>query len=366
MHIHLGSRAPRCVCAILAGMLVAPGAAAAAARVDARPLGSVEMRGRVVQAEKVRGERVGQVVRRRWTLVPDGCVGSVCQAIHVDRERGDKRHDQLTLTRVAPGRYRGKGVFYAPLRCQGRVYVRGSRVPYRITLTVTQATRVQSIAFARQMTATYLNRGRQDLTPCPLGPSHDAGRYHGRVVSALPRPPQAGFGVALDPHTDVAQFTDTSSVTTPGAQIVTHAWDFGDPASGALNGSAEASPTHAFSQSGVHTVKLAVVDSNGLLGFAAQPVTAFGPPTASFSFLPQYATTYAFSDRSQPGVGGAVIASWSWDFGDRASVANHSGERSPTHTFSGPGTYSVTLTVTDANGRQASRTQSVTVAATLR
>jgi len=347
-------------------MAMAPGAAGAAGAApffDARPLGSVLMRG---DAVNVRGEHAGQHVLRRWTLRPDQCSGSVCQVVRVDREHSAGQHDQLMLRRVAPGRYRGNGVFYNALRCRGKVYLRGSRVPYRITLAITGAARVQSVAFAQSVTASYVNRRREDHTPCPLGPSHDAGRYRGRIVSALPAPPVAQFGVALDPRSDVATFTDASMPTTPGAVIVARAWDFGDPATGALNVSGEGAPTHAFSQPGIYTVKLVVVDSNGLLALATQPVTAPGPPTANFTFSQQSATTYVFSDQSRPGVGGAAITAYNWDFGDPASGAGQSAERNPTHTFSGPGTYVVSLTVTDANGRQATRTQSVTVPAARR
>ncbi|MEO1367449.1 MAG: PKD domain-containing protein, partial [Acidobacteriota bacterium] len=42
-----------------------------------------------------------------------------------------------------------------------------------------------------------------------------------------------------------------------------------------------------------------------------------------------------------------TIAAWSWDFGDGST----SSERHPVHTFSAPGTYSVSLTVTDNDGQ---------------
>lgn len=47
------------------------------------------------------------------------------------------------------------------------------------------------------------------------------------------------------------------------------------------------------------------------------------------------------------------IVSWEWDFGDGSPVIT---EREPTHTFPGPGTYPVTLTVTDADGQSNSFT----------
>ncbi|WP_454042299.1 PKD domain-containing protein [Cellulosimicrobium sp. Marseille-Q8652] len=65
--------------------------------------------------------------------------------------------------------------------------------------------------------------------------------------------------------------------------------------------------------------------------------------------------TVTFSDASQDPDGDVVA--WAWDFGDGAT----STEASPTHTFAAPGTYPVTLTVTDATGRTAGTTLPQTV-----
>ena len=69
-------------------------------------------------------------------------------------------------------------------------------------------------------------------------------------------------------------------------------------------------------------------------------------------------TTVLFSDQSKRGVGQAPITSWSWSFGDPLSGgANSAGSENPQHTFSAHGTYTVTLTVTDANGLTSTATQ---------
>jgi len=55
--------------------------------------------------------------------------------------------------------------------------------------------------------------------------------------------------------------------------------------------------------------------------------------------------------------GGTEPYTWHWDFGDGST----SDEQNPTHVYSKAGKYSVTLTVTDAEGRHATDTASVTV-----
>jgi hypothetical protein len=86
------------------------------------------------------------------------------------------------------------------------------------------------------------------------------------------------------------------------------------------------------------------------------------PPVASFTTQVNGATDSAsFTDTSTPAPGGAQIVSTQWSFGDPASGAGDSStEATPSHQFSAPGVYTVTLTVTDANGLSSTSTQPVT------
>ena len=70
-------------------------------------------------------------------------------------------------------------------------------------------------------------------------------------------------------------------------------------------------------------------------------------------------TSVAFSDTSQAGPGGSPIAARTWDFGDGTT----STDQNPTHAYAVPGTYTVTLTVTDENGFAATAIQPVVVPA---
>jgi len=90
-----------------------------------------------------------------------------------------------------------------------------------------------------------------------------------------------------------------------------------------------------------------------------------GGPIAGFtvSARPVAGTSAGFSDTSQGGV-----SQWDWNFGDPASGAANVVEtsdpavgRMQSHGFAAPGTYEVTLTVTDPAGRASSMIEEVVV-----
>ncbi len=247
---------------------------ARAAGVDARVMGTFAMRARVTTAVNVLGEHVGQRLTRRWAIVARGCNGSVCETLELRRQRGGHHHSKITLHRTAPGRYMGSGVFYAALSCYGKVHRHGSRVPYRITLTVAATTQVGGVTFARRISARYDNPSRANRTRCPLGLSHDAARYTGRLTTPLPPAPVASFSVSMDGATDVASFTDLSHQVLHGAGLVSQLWDFGDSASGTADGSTLANPEHQYSAPGNYVVTLTETDANGLASTTTEMVTA--------------------------------------------------------------------------------------------
>ncbi|MFH9347855.1 collagenase [Kitasatospora sp. NPDC017646] len=88
---------------------------------------------------------------------------------------------------------------------------------------------------------------------------------------------------------------------------------------------------------------------------AAGACAVGGAPTAAFSAVPS-GLNVQFTDRSTES-GGGSIASWAWSFGDGAT----STAQSPAHSYTAAGSYDVSLTVTDGNGKTDSITQSVTV-----
>jgi PKD repeat protein/photosystem II stability/assembly factor-like uncharacterized protein len=85
--------------------------------------------------------------------------------------------------------------------------------------------------------------------------------------------------------------------------------------------------------------------SSDLYSNVINPVADFtGTPTSGVAPL-----LVAFTDISAPN--GGTINSWSWDFGDPASGSNNtSTDQNPTHDYTTPGLYTVTLTVTTVSG----------------
>jgi PKD repeat protein len=178
----------------------------------------------------------------------------------------------LILTRQAPGRYVGRGSFWVPLRCAGRVVRHGGRATETITVRITRTTMVGATRFATAVRATYNNPSRQNLTRCPGGIGHDAATYRGQLTSPLPGPPSASFTASPNPATTSATFTDDATPGRGGAPIVAWSWNFGDPSS-AADTSPAPDPTHQYSTPGTYTVTLSVRDGYGQTATSSAQIT---------------------------------------------------------------------------------------------
>jgi PKD repeat protein len=170
------------------------------------------------------------------------------------------------------------------------------------------------------------------------------------IMTSTGGQPAADFTVSSNGLITV--FTDLSS--DPGGTIGSRNWTFGDGTTSSL-----ASPTHTYPASGTYTVTQTVQDSlNGTTSTKTQAVTVIstgGTPVANFTATTS-GLTVTFTDTSTDP--GGSISSRVWSFGDggRDTAAN------PVHTYTNPGTYSISETVTDSiNGRTSTKVAALAV-----
>lgn len=124
---------------------------------------------------------------------------------------------------------------------------------------------------------------------------------------------------------------------------LSYQWNLGNG-----NTSVAENPSASYINPGTYTITLTATGPGGTdtevkTGF----ITVFTPATPDISVSQSvgcYPFTVDFTDESI--IGDAAIASWSWDFGDGGA----STEQNPSHTYTTPGTFDITLLLTDANG----------------
>lgn len=146
-------------------------------------------------------------------------------------------------------------------------------------------------------------------------------------------------------------FTNTST----GTNI--YNWDFGDPASGVNNTSTDIAPSHIFNTAGNYTVVLEAgvpgCLSTDSIAVSINPTVASF--TASDSTICRF-TSVNFTNTSIP-----TTATLLWNFDDPSSgINNTSTLPNPSHFFTTPRTYTVTLTISNG-GCTSSQTMNILV-----
>jgi PKD repeat protein len=143
---------------------------------------------------------------------------------------------------------------------------------------------------------------------------------------------------------------DASASADFDGRIVEYGWQFGDGST-----ATGMSATHAFAGGRAYTVLLIVMDDHGGLGGADQFVDLNQPPLVSFR-VSCTALTCVF-DASATTDPDGTIATQIWRFGDGKDMGG--APAVVTHTYSEPGTYTVTFSAWDNAGATASQSEIV-------
>ncbi len=194
---------------------------------------------------------------------------------------------------------------------------------------------------AREPEHTYLEEGAYIAVLTVNGPD-GVGQFQKTIyVSSASSEVQAAFTpLSQAPANPMTYVFDSGDST---GDIASYAWDFGDS-----NTSTETNPQHTYTDEGIYSVTLAITGTDGSTSSAVVQVSViqYQLPTADFSPKPGYGDApldVDFRDESMPGT--VPIISWYWEFGD----GTNSNEQNPSHTYTLPGDYDVTLTIRDEN-----------------
>ncbi|MBL0308686.1 MAG: PKD domain-containing protein [Bacteroidetes bacterium] len=132
-----------------------------------------------------------------------------------------------------------------------------------------------------------------------------------------------------------SSFINTSTPATGNSYV----WDFGDGTTSNVD-----NPTHTYNSGGSYTVIL-TAHLGTCSHIATQTVTVYSGAKASFDATP----LTSYSDESSPinfNNQSTNSDSWVWDFGD----GNSSTQRSPSHTYTSPGVYTIVLVAANQYG----------------
>jgi PKD repeat protein len=142
-------------------------------------------------------------------------------------------------------------------------------------------------------------------------------------------------------------------------ELCTYEWDFGDgsTATGRI-------VSHQFQSSGDFSVRLTVTDPAGTTTAirATVGVGFVNPPIVTFTFspaAPAEGQTMTFTATATPSANHRIVT-YTWSWGD-GKPNTQTGSPVVQHTFDSPGTYTVSVTVTDDLGQTAKATQTLTV-----
>jgi PKD repeat protein len=180
----------------------------------------------------------------------------------------------------------------------------------------------------------------------------------------LPTNPNLAAAFTISPAApkvlDIVTF-DASTTTNSGtacATACTYAWDFGDGTSGSGQVT-----THQYRTVATFAASLTVTDARGATAVKTTGITvAVGTPPTTVDFTmspsnPGVNQTIFFNASASRAATGRTLVSYDWDFGKGTSGTGVT----VTKTYAEPGTYTITLKVTDDAAAFASTTKTLVV-----
>ncbi|MHA2003124.1 MAG: PKD domain-containing protein, partial [Candidatus Thorarchaeota archaeon] len=163
----------------------------------------------------------------------------------------------------------------------------------------------------------------------------------------LNAPPIAYFGLDRKVYRNVDEQLDGSQSYDTDGTVESYSWIFEGPIS--LTVQNPWNPTLRFSQLGEFDVTLRVTDDDDESGSSTVTITVINqPPSADAGLDQSVFSGFTVDFQATPGSfdPDGSIASYEWDFMDGSTSTG----QSTSHVFANPGTYYVTLTVTDNDG----------------
>ena len=133
-----------------------------------------------------------------------------------------------------------------------------------------------------------------------------------------------------------------------GSGLITNLnWNFDD--GNVVDTNLQVDIFHAYENQGDYIVQLIVSNTFGCQDTTWKPLTISEAPIAAFSYESSCVSEpVLFSDESQSAVDS--ISAWMWHFNDPGSISDTSSMQNPSYSFSQPGIYHVSLTITDSTG----------------
>ena len=174
--------------------------------------------------------------------------------------------------------------------------------------------------------------------------------------------PNAAFTTSGGCLDSTITFVDKSTIPTGQAGFVKYwHWTFGDSTAGVPNTSTLQNPTHKYKKAGTYKVTLIAATDAGCSDTVREQLVTVNPsPIAYFVYTTDCKNKpIQFKDTSVVSEG--AVTGWKWNFGDSLSSSNTSTSRSPFHSFSKPGKYTVTLVAFSDKGCKDTFREDITI-----